>query len=147
LVAQDEDFGVSRRTVVGEQAEPADHRPQDQIEESQGREAAIIPDRLHQRTSRSQGEDEVVGTHKVEHPPIREGHEVTRPAGPQPHGHGQGCGWRRRTEPAVLLPKFAVERALFVTACGADRDPSGGRRMGMRMIKCLTTALALTPQA
>src|SRR2546422_930788 len=43
LVAQDEDFGVLRRATAGEQAEPADHRPQDQVEESQGHEPRSCP--------------------------------------------------------------------------------------------------------
>ena len=64
-MAQDENFGVLGCATAGEQAEPADHRPQDQVEESQGHEHAIMPDRLHQRTSRSQAADEVVGTHRA----------------------------------------------------------------------------------
>jgi len=63
-MAQDEDFGVFRRAGPSEQAEPADRGPQDQVEESQGHELTIMPDRLHQR--RSQGADEVIGTHRFQ---------------------------------------------------------------------------------
>jgi len=68
LVAQEEDLSVLRRGAGGEQAEPADDRPQDQVEETQGHEPAIMPDRLHRRTSRSKAADEAVGTHTHERP-------------------------------------------------------------------------------
>jgi hypothetical protein len=34
LVAQDEDLGLLGRAGAGEQTEPADHRPQDQVEQA-----------------------------------------------------------------------------------------------------------------
>jgi len=65
LVTQHEDLSVLRRLAPAEHAESAHRHPQDQVEQSQSNEPAIMPDRLRRRTSRSSTADEVVGTDRV----------------------------------------------------------------------------------
>ena len=64
LMAQDEDLRVLRRAAAGDQAEST-HRPtQDQVQQSERHEPAIMPDALRQRTARSDRMDDILGTHR-----------------------------------------------------------------------------------
>jgi hypothetical protein len=65
LMTQDEDLRVLRRAAADQQAEQA-HRPtQDQVQQSESHESAIMPHRLRQRTTRSEPTEDIVGTHRV----------------------------------------------------------------------------------
>jgi hypothetical protein len=66
LVAQEKDFGILGRLATDEQADPLDDRAQDQVEQSQCHESAIMPDRLCEGMTRPDRVDEVLGTHRLQ---------------------------------------------------------------------------------
>jgi hypothetical protein len=65
LMAQDEDLRVLRRAAAGDQAEPTHRSTQDQVQQSERHEPAIMPDALRQRTARSDRMDDILGTHRL----------------------------------------------------------------------------------
>jgi hypothetical protein len=62
-VAQDKDLRLLGRVAAGQHVEPLHRAAQDQVQQSESHEPAIMPDRLHRRTTTSDSLDQVFGTH------------------------------------------------------------------------------------